>query len=133
VLFQPQLVQKPHIDKDGDLLLEGFFDTRPERVEFFLVYRKVEDLWRLFAIRVETKQMQASLAAPKGTAKPDASNARVSSAASDKPASEQNTTSNRVEHKPASGTTADSNEHVGKLETTKPKGNGNDSPFIASY
>ena len=133
VLFQPTLLQKPHIDKDGDLLLEGFFDTRPERVEFLLVYRKVESLWRLFAIRVETKEMQAALAVPNGTAKPDASNASVSSAASDKPtSSEKNATSNSVKNRPASGASADINEHVGKLETAKPQGNKNDSPFIAS-
>ena len=64
VLFQPKLVKKPRIDEDGDLLLEGFFDTRPERVEFFLVYREVGGQWRLFAIRVTSKKVQDAIANP---------------------------------------------------------------------
>lgn len=64
VLFQPKLVKKPQIDEDGDLLLEGFFDTRPERVEFFLVYRQVAGQWRLFAIRVTSSKAQDAVANP---------------------------------------------------------------------
>lgn len=73
VLFQPKLVRKPQIDADGDLVLEGFFDTRPERVQFLIVYRAVEGLWKLFAIRVTTKPAQAAVAAdraPLPAAKP---------------------------------------------------------------
>jgi hypothetical protein len=39
VLVQPKLVDKPRIDNDGDLILQGFFDTPPERVKFLLVFR----------------------------------------------------------------------------------------------
>ena len=65
VLFQPKLVRKPEIDKDGDLILEGFFETRPERVNFFLVFRAVKGSWKLFAIRVTTSIVQAETAKPK--------------------------------------------------------------------
>ena len=54
VLFQPRMLRPPQIDEDGDLILEGFFDTRPERVNFFLVFRAVRGKWRLLAIRVDT-------------------------------------------------------------------------------
>lgn len=60
LLFQPQLIRQPEIDKDGDLILEGYFDTQPERVEYFLVFRAVRSKWRLFAIRVETRPLQVS-------------------------------------------------------------------------
>lgn len=62
VLFQPKLTRQPEIDHDGDLVLEGFFDTRPDRVNFLLVYRAVEGLWRLFAVRVTTKTVQGATA-----------------------------------------------------------------------
>lgn len=55
VLYPPKLLRQPLIDADGDLVLDGFYDTRPERVEFFLVFRQIDDVWRLFAIRVQTK------------------------------------------------------------------------------
>jgi hypothetical protein len=73
VLFKPKLVQKPRIDDDGDLILEGFFDTRPERVEFFLVYRAAGGLWQLFALRVTTKRVEDAIAVPSaGTPLPQA-------------------------------------------------------------
>jgi hypothetical protein len=62
VLFQPKLTRKPEIDADGDLVLEGFFDTRPDQVNFLIAYRAVEGLWRLFAIRVTTKTIQGAAA-----------------------------------------------------------------------
>jgi hypothetical protein len=67
VLYQPKLIRKPEIDAQGDLVLEGFFETRPEQVNFLVVYRAVEGLWRLFAIRVTTKAVPAAPAGAKAT------------------------------------------------------------------
>jgi hypothetical protein len=59
LLFQPKLLRKPEIDADGDLVLEGFFDTRPDQVRFLIVYRAVEGAWQLFALRVTAKTVEA--------------------------------------------------------------------------
>lgn len=62
VLFPPKLIGDPRIDEDGDLILEGLFDTRPEQVNFFLVFRPVQGRWKLFAIRVTTTMVQVNAA-----------------------------------------------------------------------
>jgi hypothetical protein len=51
VLFQPQLVRKPVIDR-GLLQLSGYFATRPEQVQFDLAFQEVDGYWRLFGIHV---------------------------------------------------------------------------------
>ncbi len=56
LLLQPQLLREPEIDADGHLILEGFFETRPEQVEFLLVYEATTGPGRLFAIRVSTRE-----------------------------------------------------------------------------
>ncbi|MGD9845957.1 MAG: hypothetical protein AB7U47_11285 [Variibacter sp.] len=53
LVFPPKLVQPPAIGKDGRLRLTGFFDTRPERVVFDLLFEKVESKWRLFGVALD--------------------------------------------------------------------------------
>ncbi len=64
VLFRPKLVRRPKIDQRGNLILEGFYDTRPKRVNFFLVFRPARNVWRLFAIQVSTNLAKKVSMAP---------------------------------------------------------------------
>ena len=50
VLFDPTLMAKPVIDKNGLLVLEGYFPTRPLHVVFKLAFRFEDRDWRLFSI-----------------------------------------------------------------------------------
>jgi hypothetical protein len=52
VLFDPRLMKNPVIDKNGLLLLEGFFPTKPYNVVFKLAFRFEDKDWRLFSIAV---------------------------------------------------------------------------------
>jgi hypothetical protein len=53
VLFTPKLVRHPVVDQRGLLTLSGFFDTKPQRVEFDLLFQAVGGDWRLFGIRAD--------------------------------------------------------------------------------
>jgi hypothetical protein len=67
VLFQPKLVRQPAIDEKGLLRLVGFFDTRPEQVQFELLYAEVApQQWRLFGLGVQTVQAPTAQAQPVG-------------------------------------------------------------------
>jgi hypothetical protein len=67
VLFQPKLVRQPTIDERGLLRLVGFFDTKPEQVQFELLYAQVApQQWRLFGLGVQTVQAPAAQAQPTG-------------------------------------------------------------------
>ena len=62
VLFTPKLVRYPAINDRGLLSLNGFFDTRPQRVQFDLLYQPVDGEWRLFGIGVKTAPATATTA-----------------------------------------------------------------------
>lgn len=65
LVFPPKLVQPPAIGPDGRLRLTGFFDTKPERVIFDLMFEQVERDWRLFGVALEVAPpAPASAAAP---------------------------------------------------------------------
>lgn len=53
LFFDPKLVQPPAIQPDGRLRITGFFDTRPERVIFDLMFENVDGDWRLFGIAID--------------------------------------------------------------------------------
>lgn len=59
LFFEPKLVQTPAIGADGRLRLTGFFDTRPERVIFDLMFERVESDWRLFGIAIDVTPPEA--------------------------------------------------------------------------
>jgi hypothetical protein len=64
LFFQPKLLRKPEIDARGMLRVTGFFPTKPERVNFDLLYQPVQGQWRLFGIAADTSRAQPAATAP---------------------------------------------------------------------
>lgn len=52
--FDPKLVREPMIEANGMLRLSGFIPSRPEQVNFDMMFQKVDGRWRLFGIAVNT-------------------------------------------------------------------------------
>jgi len=57
-LAAPQLVSAPGLDENKMLRLTGFFPTRPQQINFDLLFQNVGGQWRLFGIAVSTPQVQ---------------------------------------------------------------------------
>lgn len=55
LFFDPKLVEKPSIDEAGMLRLTGFFATRPQQVNFDLVFEHVDGAWRHFGLGIGTQ------------------------------------------------------------------------------
>ncbi len=55
VLFTPKFTRKPRLTRRNTLRLTGYFPTKPLRVYFDLVYRRIAKRWRLFAIAVDAR------------------------------------------------------------------------------
>ena len=53
-LLSPQLTAVPSRDQRGFLHLTGFFPTRPQQINFDLLFQDVSDQWRLFGISIAT-------------------------------------------------------------------------------
>jgi len=70
VLFKPVLTKQPFIAKNGLLVMEGYFDTRPERVNFEFAFQMVGDQWKLFGLRVDTAPVPTAAAPGAGSAVP---------------------------------------------------------------
>lgn len=62
LFFNPKLVEKPHIDRFGKLRLTGFFETRPQQVNFDLVFEQVDGDWRHFGLGIGTQLSKQSAA-----------------------------------------------------------------------
>jgi hypothetical protein len=58
VYFEPKLVRPAEINESGMLRLSGFIPTRPEQVNFDMLFQKIGGRWRLFGIAVNTTQAQ---------------------------------------------------------------------------
>jgi hypothetical protein len=58
-LAAPQLAAAPALDGNGMLRLTGFFPTRPQQINFDLLFQNVAGQWRLFGISVATPQVSA--------------------------------------------------------------------------
>jgi len=71
-LVAPQLTAAPALDAKGMLRLTGNFPTRPQQIEFDLLFQNVGSQWRLFGISVATPAAAAVQAQPAGQAKPPA-------------------------------------------------------------
>lgn len=54
VLFKPILTKQPLIAKNGLLVMEGYFATRPEQVNFEFAFQMLGGNWKLFGLRVDT-------------------------------------------------------------------------------
>ena len=70
VLFKPVLTREPFIAKNGLLLMEGYFATKPEKVEFDLAFKMVGGDWKLFGLRVDTAPATAAVAPGRAGAVP---------------------------------------------------------------
>jgi hypothetical protein len=71
-LAAPQLTATPARDDKGMLRLTGFFATRPQHINFDLLFQDIAGQWRLFGIAVQTpdapplpQAQQQGAAAPK--------------------------------------------------------------------
>ena len=53
-LLAPQLTAVPAFDQRGFLHLTGFFPTRPQQINFDLLFQDVANQWRLFGIAINT-------------------------------------------------------------------------------
>jgi hypothetical protein len=70
LLFQPKLLHKPEINKEGMLRLTGFFQTQPEQVHFDLIFEPGDGQWKLFGLAVDTRQAPSPSAAAVGKQAP---------------------------------------------------------------
>jgi hypothetical protein len=53
-LLSPQLTAVPALDQRGFLRLTGYFPTKPQQINFDLLFQNVANQWRLFGIAVAT-------------------------------------------------------------------------------
>ncbi|HEX5472233.1 MAG TPA: hypothetical protein VFW73_10115 [Lacipirellulaceae bacterium] len=67
LFFDPKLVRQPEITQNGMLHLSGFIPTRPEQVNFDMLFEKTGDRWRLFGIAVNTSVAQTATKSPEQT------------------------------------------------------------------
>jgi hypothetical protein len=59
-LLSPQLTALPALDQRGFLHLAGFFPTRPQQINFDLMFADVNNQWRLFGIAITTPDAPAA-------------------------------------------------------------------------
>jgi hypothetical protein len=67
-LLAPQLTAAPALDQNGMLHLGGYIPTRPQQINFDLVFQVVGNQWRLFGIAISTPD--AAPAQPQAQAPP---------------------------------------------------------------
>ena len=68
-LVAPELTATPALDGKGMLRLTGHFPTRPQQIDFDLLFQNVGTQWRLFGIAVATPPAAAAQATPAAQAK----------------------------------------------------------------
>lgn len=68
-LIAPQLTAAPALDAQGMLRLTGHFPTRPQQIDFDLLFQNVGGQWRVFGIAVATPVAAAAQATPAGQTK----------------------------------------------------------------
>jgi hypothetical protein len=54
--IEPILTEPPRIDSDGILVLQGYYPTRPGKVNFSLKYLYEHPAWKLFGIKVNVSE-----------------------------------------------------------------------------
>ena len=62
VLLQPKLARRPEVSANGVLRVAGFFPTRPEQINFDLIFQFVKGQWRMFGIAANTVPVQPNAA-----------------------------------------------------------------------
>jgi hypothetical protein len=55
-LLAPQLTAVPALDQRGFLHLAGYFPTKPQQINFDLLFQNVANQWRLYGISISTPQ-----------------------------------------------------------------------------
>lgn len=60
LLHQPLLNKPAHVDSNGFLSFNGYFDTKPVLINFDLTYQWTAAGWRVFAINVQPTRHAAS-------------------------------------------------------------------------
>jgi hypothetical protein len=63
MFFDPKLVRDPEIGPNGMLRVSGFIPSKPEQVNFDMMFQKAERRWLLFGIAVNTSPAAAALPA----------------------------------------------------------------------
>jgi hypothetical protein len=63
LFFDPKLVREPALDEAGRLRLRGFIETRPEQINFDMLFEHVGGDWRLFGLAVQMQPAPAPTAA----------------------------------------------------------------------
>jgi hypothetical protein len=59
-LLSPQLTALPALDQHGFLHLAGYFPTRPQQINFDLLFQNVANQWRLFGISIATPDVPSA-------------------------------------------------------------------------
>jgi len=67
-LLAPQLTAVPALDQGGMLHLAGYVPTRPQQINFDLVFQVFNNQWRLYGISIATPE--AAPAQPQAQAPP---------------------------------------------------------------
>ena len=63
-VINPRLIREPWIDDDGRLHLTGLFPSRPEQINFDLIFQPENNTWRPFGVAVDTAPLAADASAP---------------------------------------------------------------------
>jgi len=77
VFFNPKLVRKPVLDEAGRLRLTGFIETRPERINFDMLFENVREEWRLFGLAVQMRPAPETTAGTGRNAAPESSSSEA--------------------------------------------------------
>lgn len=60
LVLEPQFTQLPVLDKDGLLVMAGYFTNEGYRINFQLAYQAEGDHWKLFGISAGVQQVPAA-------------------------------------------------------------------------
>jgi len=74
LLFQPKLLRRPQLNAKGMLRVTGFFATRPDQVNFDLIFEPRDGQWKLFGLAVDTGQAKPPAASAEQPAPAQATN-----------------------------------------------------------
>jgi hypothetical protein len=74
LVTEPQIIQRPGTDQHGRFHLVGFFPTRPQAVQFALVFQPVSGGWMIDEVTMGVKPIE-SLVQPQGSPQPASFNA----------------------------------------------------------
>jgi hypothetical protein len=66
--MSPRLLREPWIDDEGHLRLIGFFPSRPEQINFELIFQPEDGTWRLYGLGVDTVPPSADAPQPEESA-----------------------------------------------------------------